>query len=199
MFQSALGFPRRPGLIEQAMEPFRSEGLRIAWLGCYGNHEEACQGVGVVTPALAAAMTGSRNAIEPPPGLDPDPAIDTFSDHPDRVAAGASVRTRQADRYVVVLSHHGYDTMSNPRGEKRADALLALLLRFGNVVLWLNGHIHANRITPRVDPAGGRGFWEVTTGSLVDWPCQARLVELFGTRAGHLAIACTMLIGRAHV
>ncbi len=285
VFQSALGFPRRPGLIEQAMEPFRSEGLRIAWLGCYGNHEEVCQGVGVVTPALAAAMTGSRKAIEPPPGLDPDRAIETFIDHPERFADGASVdvqpdperrpvaraefvdahvrsgahgftdgntgegtayyahdegivrfitldtvcdaggadgsidatqlhwlerrleevhssfqtrdgstvRTRNADRYVVVLSHHGYDTMSNPRGEKRADALLALLLRFGNVVLWLNGHIHANRITPRVDPAGGRGFWEVTTGSLVDWPCQARLVELFGTRAGHLAIGCTML------
>ena len=73
------------------------------------------------------------------------------------------------------------------------DQLLNLLLRFRNVVLWLNGHIHANRITPRSDPAGGHGFWEVTTSSLVDWPCQARLVELFRTKGGELAIACTML------
>ncbi len=53
--------------------------------------------------------------------------------------------------------------------------------------MWLNGHIHANRITPR------GSFWEVTTSSLVDWPCQARLVEIFKTRGGLLAIACTML------
>jgi hypothetical protein len=33
----------------------------------------------------------------------------------------------------------------------------------------------------------------VTTGSLVDWPCQARLVEVFRTRDGRLAIGCTML------
>jgi hypothetical protein len=33
----------------------------------------------------------------------------------------------------------------------------------------------------------------VTTSSLVDWPCQARLVEIFRTRGRLLAIACTML------
>jgi hypothetical protein len=103
------------------------------------------------------------------------------------------VRTRHTDRYVVVLSHHGYDTLSNPRGEQKAGALLQLLLRFPNVVLWLNGHIHANRITERRDSRRGHGLWEVTTSSLVDWPCQARLVELFKTRDGELAIGCTML------
>ena len=61
------------------------------------------------------------------------------------------------------------------------------------MVLWLNGHIHANRITPRADQQGGHGFWEVTTSSLVDWPCQARLVELFDAGKGLLGIACTMI------
>jgi hypothetical protein len=94
---------------------------------------------------------------------------------------------------VVLLSHHGYETLDNRRAERRAGELLALLLRFPNVVLWLNGHIHANRITPRHDPRVGHGLWEVTTSSLVDWPCQARLVEIFRTRGDLLAIACTML------
>jgi hypothetical protein len=93
----------------------------------------------------------------------------------------------------MVLSHHGYDTLTNIRDELRRDELLELLLRFDNVVLWLNGHIHANRITPRSLPHGGHGLWEVTTSSLVDWPCQARLVELFDTGDGLLAIACTMV------
>ena len=91
------------------------------------------------------------------------------------------------DRHVEILSHHGYDTLSNPRGERRVAELLALLQRSPYVVLWLNGHIHANRITPR------GSFWEVTTSSIVDWPCQGRLVELYRTAGGLLAIACTML------
>jgi hypothetical protein len=253
--------------------------MRVPWLGCYGNHEEVCQGVGIVSEVLARAMTGSRKAIEPPTGFDPEGVVELFVQHPEQFLAGASVevaadpkrrpisraefvdahvrsgghgfttdahyihdegavryitldtvcdaggadgsidaeqlhwlerrleevhssfttrdgstaRTRNDDRYVVILSHHGYDTLSNPRAERRAEALLSLLLRFRNVVLWLNGHVHANRITPRRDPDHRHGFWEVTTSSLVDWPCQARLVELFRTDGGKLGIACTML------
>jgi 3',5'-cyclic AMP phosphodiesterase CpdA len=245
MFQRELGFPRRPGLLDEAMKPFESEGLDVAWLRCWGNHEQSCQGVGVVTPALVEAMAGSRKPVGMPPGLDPDRAVDVFALHPERFMEGPphavpADRKRQpitrsdllpssyyvhdagelryvtldtacdaggADgsidavwmrwleeridearyRYVVILSHHGRDTLSNPRGERRAEELVRMLGRHPNVVLWLNGHIHANRITPR------GSFWEVTTSSLVDWPCQARLVEIYRSASGHLAIACTML------
>jgi 3',5'-cyclic AMP phosphodiesterase CpdA len=267
VFQSALGFPQHPGLLDQAMEPFRAEGLRVPWIGCHGNHEEVCQGVGVVTPALARAMIGAHKPIELPPGLDRDSVVETFVQRPElfmsgrhvdvaadperrpiergelmpapyyshdmghvrfialdtvcpgggadgsidsdqlywlerqleevhssfRSRDGSQVRSPHTDRYVVVLSHHGYDTLSNPRGQQRAGALLQLLLRFPNVVLWLNGHIHANRITERRDPQRAAGFWEVTTSSLVDWPCQGRLVELLKTNDGALVIGCTML------
>jgi hypothetical protein len=113
-----------------------------------------------------------------------------------------SVRTTHDDRLVVILSHHGFDTLTNPRthmkdmGPRHIDRgdLLATLLRFPNVVLWLNGHIHANRIRARHDSRGqGGGFWEVTTSSLVDWPCQGRIVELIDAGEGLLAIGCTML------
>jgi len=244
-FQRELGFPRRPGLLDDAMQPFESSGLRVPWLRCWGNHEQVCQGVGVVTPGLAEAMAGSRKPVEMPPGVDPDRAVDIFTLHPERFMTGASravsadpdrrrvertdllpssyyvhdigevryvtldtvcdaggadgsidaaqlrwleERLDEArDRYIVILSHHGHDTLSNPRCEGRAEELLGTLRRHPNVVLWLNGHIHANRITPR------GSFWEVTTSSLVDWPCQARLVEIYRTGSRHLAIACTML------
>ena len=99
------------------------------------------------------------------------------------------------DRLVVILSHHGLDSLTNKREPCVEPAiLLDLLLRHPNVVLWLNGHIHANRITPRADPRGdGGGFWEVTTSALVDWPCQGRVVELVDGGDGLLGIACTML------
>jgi hypothetical protein len=106
---------------------------------------------------------------------------------------GSAVRTLNEDRLVVIVSHHGFDSLRNPRAEVLADRLLDLLLRFDNVVLWLNGHIHANRITPRAGRHGARGFWEVTTSSIVDWPCQGRIVELLDAGAGHLGIACTMI------
>jgi metallophosphoesterase (TIGR03767 family) len=116
---------------------------------------------------------------------------------------GRSVRTSHDDRLVVILSHHGLDTLTNrrvrPGGQGgsvhvAADELLGVLLRFGNVVLWLNGHTHANRVRARVDELGaGGGFWEVTTASLVDWPCQGRIVEIIDAAEGMLAIACTMV------
>ena len=245
MFQRELGFPRRPGVLDEATRPFESEGLRVPWLRCWGNHEQGCQGVGVVTSEMAAVMAGSRKPIEMPPGLDPDGAVEIFTLHPERFATGTyravaadparrpiqrsdllsssyyvhdtgrvryvmldtvcdaggadgSIDAAQLrwleeqldearDRYVIVLSHHGYDTLSNPRGERRAGELLEMLRRHANVVLWLNGHIHANRITPR------GSFWEVTTSSLVDWPCQARLVEIRRPGSGRLAVVCTML------
>jgi hypothetical protein len=117
-----------------------------------------------------------------------------------RDAKGGTVRTRATDRIVVVVSHHGSETVSSTR--RHADGstpsagsrLLSTLLRFDNVVLWLNGHTHTHAIRPRSDPGGaGRGLWEVTTASLVDWPCQARLIELVDMGDGALAIASTMI------
>jgi metallophosphoesterase (TIGR03767 family) len=284
LFQAELGFPPVLGLLDRAMEPFESPGLRLPWIGCYGNHEQVCQGVGIVTQGLAHAMVGSRKPVALPEGLDRDHAVELFVTTPEAFLAGPALdvaadprrrpitraefvdahleaaghgftaqnrergtayyvhdtprvrfitldtvcdaggadgsvdaaqlhwlerrleevhssfssrdgttaRTEHEDRLVVVLSHHGHDTLSNPRGEQNAETLLALLLRFPNVVLWLNGHIHANRITPRHDRGGGPGLWEVTTSSLVDWPCQARIVELFEAD-GVLGIACTMV------
>jgi metallophosphoesterase (TIGR03767 family) len=263
LMRAAYGFPHLPGLLGRALGPFRSAGLRMPWLGCRGNHEEVSQGVGIVTPALAAAMVGFHKPIALPDGLDRDTVIETFVRRPEAFMAGPDLpvtpdadrrpftraefdaairqdgrayyvhdtpavrfvvldtvctaggadgcidedqvgwldrRLKEArDRPVVITSHHTLDTMGNKR---RADAsryvdageVIERVHAAGNVVLWLNGHIHANAVRPRPDPRGnGRGFWEVTTSSLVDWPCQARLVELLDAGDGLLAIACTMV------
>jgi len=115
---------------------------------------------------------------------------------------GQDVRTGNDDRLVVIFSHHGVDSLVHPLvGHAGPDGqpllggteILALLHRFPNVVLWLNGHTHLNAVRPRRNPGDSfRGFWEVTTCSIVDWPCQARLVELVES-AGELHIVCTMI------
>jgi len=102
---------------------------------------------------------------------------------------------------VIVFSHHGTDTLDNTRGGHTGPGgepllgvgLLALLHRFPNVVLWLNGHTHTNAVRPRRDPADpARGFWEVTTCAVVDWPCQTRVVELVD-HGEYLSIVTTMV------
>jgi metallophosphoesterase (TIGR03767 family) len=112
------------------------------------------------------------------------------------------VRTPHEDRLVVLFSHHGTDTLTStraghngPGGEPLLGGadIIAALHRFPNVVLWLNGHTHLNAVRPRRDPGHpARGFWEVTTCAVVDWPCQTRLVELIDS-GGQLSIVCTMV------
>ena len=238
-FQRALGFPRHPGLLEEAVRPFESEGLRAPWLRCHGNHEYVCQGVGLVTAALAEAMVAGRKPVGIPPGIDADTAVEVFTHHPERFMRGEArevaadqerrpIRREELlpepyfvfetdrvrfitldtvdyaggadgavdetqlrwlerevngshDRSVVVLSHHGSARIGN------GAAVVDILSRAPKVVAWLNGHIHKNRITRH------ERFVEVTTASIVDWPCQARLVEVFETRDGRPAVATTML------
>jgi metallophosphoesterase (TIGR03767 family) len=304
-YQKALGFPHMPGLLERALHPFQAEGLSLPWIGCHGNHEEVCQGVGIVNHALAAATVGPRKPFRLPDGIDFDTVVEQFVQRPEvfmsgpyvdvtpdrdrrqfvlgefldahlqsgnepqghgftqqnldsgsayyvhdtpavrfitldtacpgggaegcitaaqlhwlerrleevhssfRSRDGTAVRSSNEDRLVVVLSHHPFDTLSNQRphpaggrgglddpSSVHADPrrLLDTLLRFGNVVLWLNGHIHANRVRAHRDESHpGRGFWEVTTSSVVDWPCQGRVIEIFEAGEGLLAIACTMV------
>jgi metallophosphoesterase (TIGR03767 family) len=114
---------------------------------------------------------------------------------------GRDHRTGHDDRLVILFSHHGTDTLTSTREHASPDGepllrgadILALLHRYPNVVLWLNGHTHTNAIRLRQHPDDpARGFWEVTTCAIADWPCQTRLVEL-AEDSGQLSIVCTML------
>ena len=287
MFTREFGFPRAPGILERALSPFTSEGLKLPWIGCHGNHEEVCQGVGLVTSRLASAMVGFHKPYQMPDHIDRDDVLETFVRTPEdfmdgptlpvtpspdrrpfsagefidlqgrhvpassggdpprahythdvegvrfivldtvctgggangcvdadeavwlqerleevhsrfRAADGTVVETANGDRLVVIVSHHTLSTLDNKRGEKRARYLapeeaIGIAHRFQNVILWLNGHVHHNIVQAHAAPGGTGGFWEVTTSSLVDWPCQSRLVEVYDAGAGRLGIACTLV------
>lgn len=110
-----------------------------------------------------------------------------------------------AGRLVVVFSHHNLDTMTNPfpdpPGIPASDpqrvmgsGVEAVLHRYSNVIAWVNGHSHVNRIKPRPDPTGATGgFWEISTAAHVDWPEHARLVEIVDNRDGTISIFATVI------
>jgi metallophosphoesterase (TIGR03767 family) len=102
---------------------------------------------------------------------------------------------------VVVFSHHTSATMENPLVGTGADAnprvlgdtVTSYLLSQARVIAWVNGHTHRNAITahPRGDGTGG--FWEINTASHIDYPQQARLIEVADNRDGTMSIFTTIL------
>ncbi|HVK30390.1 MAG TPA: TIGR03767 family metallophosphoesterase [Nocardioides sp.] len=107
---------------------------------------------------------------------------------------------QSADKIVLVFSHHTSDTMGNPliatggslEARVTGGAVLDALLARPQVIAWINGHTHRNKITPRPRPAGG-GLWEITTASHIDWPQQARIIEVADNADGTLSIFTTMV------
>jgi metallophosphoesterase (TIGR03767 family) len=103
------------------------------------------------------------------------------------------------DRYVTIFSHHTIGTMDNiPAGTDLigGDAVRDLLLRYPNVILWVNGHTHVNQVLPHSRPAASPvrgGFWELNTASHIDWPQQSRTVEVVDNLDGTLSVFGTII------
>jgi calcineurin-like phosphoesterase family protein len=141
-------------------------------------------------------------------------------DHPQYLWLRRQLRqARRRDQLVVAYGHHSLETMGNPRPDERAGrcgparlgcdqdprrsapvhrgqqgraSLRSLFLRFPNVVLFVTGHVHYNRVFPHFRP-GGNGFWQVTTASHMSFPQQTRLIELMDNRDGTLSVFGTVL------
>ena len=100
------------------------------------------------------------------------------------------------DTLFVIHAHHPLSNLGSAGplflGEHELERLL---LRFPNVVLFVNGHNHRNQIVPHPRTwlgLGGGGFWEVTTSSLADWPIQSRLFDITAG-GGIISIFTTMV------
>jgi metallophosphoesterase (TIGR03767 family) len=107
----------------------------------------------------------------------------------------------EQNKIAVIASHHNTLTLGNNAesvfqpGQPliEADEVIAMLLRYPNMVLWLNGHTHTNTIRAHPAEDGSGGFWEVTTASCVDYPQQQQVVELCDNRDGTLSIFAVTL------
>ncbi|NYI89278.1 metallophosphoesterase (TIGR03767 family) [Amycolatopsis endophytica] len=118
---------------------------------------------------------------------------------------GNRVTHSVTDELFVLFSHHTSDTMGNVLPDARhpleprlaGDAFVALLHRFPNVLAWVNGHTHSNKITARPGATPGQGFWEINTASHVDFPQHARVIEVADNADGTLSLFTTLIEARA--
>ncbi len=114
--------------------------------------------------------------------------------------SGRPVEADGVDRLVVLASHHSSWTIGNlgddaydPGPALDGPGLVELLGRFHNVVCWINGHSHQHRIAAHPHAGDGPGWWEVNTGSVIDFGQQGRTVELFDNGDGTLSLVVTLI------
>lgn len=92
---------------------------------------------------------------------------------------------RAGARWVMVFSHQPLN------GSEGGDKALALLDRDPHVLAAVAGHTHRNLVVARHSPAGG--YWLITTASLIDFPQQARMLQISETEGGGAVIDTWML------
>ena len=61
------------------------------------------------------------------------------------------------------------------------------------MVAWVNGHTHRNEITAHKRADGSGGFWEINTAAHIDYPQQARMVEVADNSDKTLSIFTTII------
>src|SRR3954447_17248017 len=318
-----VAFPRYPGLMDRAQQPFATPGLKVPYYVSRGNHDGEIQGNIAATFALARALITGCQKIFPNDKFDPqsvkglseEQLIEKFKDpafqqqllagvrpvppDPDRrfvsaatyrnaftgatkkagygyVSAAEAKASKGAASYyawtpkpgfrfialdtvaegggqhgnldnpqykwlqgelakaqkrkqlIVLYGHHPLDNLSNtstdegagkcassadepgcdrdPRkstplhlGLKGKANVRDLLLKYKNVIAYVNGHKHSNRIKPYPAKGHKSGFWEINTASHTDWPQQARLLDIEDNHDGTLSIFNTLVDSAAPI
>jgi len=105
------------------------------------------------------------------------------------------------DELFVVFTHHTSRSMDNPTPDPLAPdevrhlgpEIIALLQRYPSVLAWVNGHSHTNAITPRPGPTPARSFWEINTASHIEFPQQARIIDVCDNHDGTLSLFTTLI------
>ncbi len=108
--------------------------------------------------------------------------------------AGELAAADAAGQATLVFSHHPdvsftEHRLGEPLGDRSAVEVDELLGSHESVVAWIAGHTHRNRIRPCTasgcavaDDAAtvtGDGFWRVESASLVDYPQEGRIVDVY--------------------
>jgi 3',5'-cyclic AMP phosphodiesterase CpdA len=85
---------------------------------------------------------------------------------------------------ALVFSHHPSRSFHDAANAAALDAILA---EHDSLVAHIAGHTHEHRVRSTA------GFWQVETASLIDWPQEGRIVEVFRLADGGHALRLTVI------
>jgi hypothetical protein len=135
-----------------------------------------------------------------------DKLVVIFGHHP--VRSLTSETPDEAASPCTVPDVHGHDTNPgcdlDPRnsspvhlgedeqpGDPR-ESFVELMDQYPNVVTYVPGHTHENRVNPFLR-SDGTVWWEINTAAVADWPTQSRLIEIMDNHDGTLSIFGTVI------
>jgi 3',5'-cyclic AMP phosphodiesterase CpdA len=96
-------------------------------------------------------------------------------------------------KYVILTSHHASTSLtdgSDAGGTRQPDAIStsdfrALLASYPNVIMHLAAHSHEHKAEA---VSGANPYWEVKSASLMDYPHQPKIYELWQTPTGDVVV-----------
>ena len=148
---------------------------------------------------FAKGATSPHYVIDPIPGV-PLRLIEINTNDPDAGSDGqvtqktideflepALIQAEKDGKLVIMASHHSTTNIDPGKGLGSTPVpgaltgveVEAVVAKHPNVILWLVGHNHRNRVRAIKGPsAAAPGYYEVMTDAIADWPSQTRLLEL---------------------
>ncbi|HJP65577.1 MAG TPA: TIGR03767 family metallophosphoesterase [Actinomycetota bacterium] len=117
-YKREFGFPNYPGLLSDAIKPFKATGIGLPWWQTYGNHDGLMQGNVFRNVAFNLIAVGSLKVVGLPPGADPCNPFLAFPDGPARPVTPDP--KRQTFRRGDYIAAH-FNTTGTPVGHGFTD------------------------------------------------------------------------------
>ncbi|HLF70499.1 MAG TPA: metallophosphoesterase [Actinomycetota bacterium] len=116
---------------------------------------------------------------------------------------GQLAAAQTANQAILVFGHHPDRSFSYAEyGSKLPQQFDTLLGTYPNVVAYIAGHTHENVIRPctptdclvkGIQPTIANSFWRIETSSMIDFPQESRIIEVYRLPGGEFAIRSTMI------
>lgn len=137
-------------------------------------------------PGLRLIGLYTSDLFEPPPGQ-PSWQGSVLAEQLDWFRSELDASTARGES-IIVATHHPSGSLEILYGSVLdPDGFRNLLNEYPAVILHLAGHEHRNRVADR------GGYIEIETCSTLDWPQEARLIELWRDEDGSILIGYEML------
>lgn len=223
-YAEAAGRPRGHGFLNAPSDPVRSNGEDTEVAGYYTfNVADKVRGISMDTVSYSTTDQGILNDSQ----FD---WVEKQLKRNSRVyytkSGNRRVNPDARNKLFIIYSHHSSRTINHPgpfpdateeqlaamlpqhcftktaaTGCDKGEGFKDLLQRYPNVIAWVNGHEHNNRVTGFPAPRGQapeRSFWEINTAAHIDWPQQSRVLEVayrpgVNGRAGSIFIYGTLV------
>jgi len=88
-----------------------------------------------------------------------------------------------SNKLCLIFSHHGPHSFwpllsKNSKYFTTSSAVKEALKKKKNVIAWLNGHTHMNKIRAEYND-DGTGYWDINTSGIIDFPYEWRNIKIF--------------------